>query len=299
MKSFSIIIPSFNSAAFIAAAVDSIVNADYDKSLIEVIIVDDGSTDQTFNYVENLIKPYPFIKQFRKQNGNWGSVLNYVKHNKIVKNEIVSVLDADDQYFPYIFKLVNEKIANNDLFAGAFHRFNGKRKTSKKRTYWFVFKRTISKQKQMISSQCLPLPYFFTKEIFYGLYDFREKVFFQDLVLFSQISSLAKSMVFTKKSVGLYYVNRPGSSSLIPYTYDDRFEPIFYACHQCIKNGQPEWASYLLTNRNFYKFSKKNNVKFEIEKKLDFSWIPWFFRWAYFLIYFFTQKKFFIKKSLK
>lgn len=52
--SFSIITPAYNSASYIKKAIDSIVNCNYDKSKLEYIIIDDGSTDNTFE----VIKPY-------------------------------------------------------------------------------------------------------------------------------------------------------------------------------------------------------------------------------------------------
>ena len=70
MKTFSIIIPSYNSKSFIKATIDALINTDYDKNLIEIIIIDDGSTDGSFEYVNELIKDLPYIKQIKKNNGN-------------------------------------------------------------------------------------------------------------------------------------------------------------------------------------------------------------------------------------
>ena len=295
MKTFSIIIPSYNSKSFIKATIDALINTDYDKNLIEIIIIDDGSTDGSFEYVNQLIKDLPYIKQIKKHNGNWGSVINYAKNQHLVKNEMVAVLDSDDQYLPDTFKIVAQKIQNHDLFAGGFYHFDGQKKQKKINTYWFLTKRILTNKKQMNGPYCLPLPLFFTKQLFYQLNDLREGVAFQDPDFFSQLTKNAKSMIFTKKAVGLYYYKRPNNSRSITWDYDKRFEPELYACYQLIKNDASECVSYRLNVKPFYQLVKKENIIFEIKNRLSFKWFPWYLRFFYFLIYFFKHKKLFKK----
>ena len=56
--SFSIITPAYNSSGYIKKAIDSIVNCNYDKSKLEYIIIDDGSTDNTFEVVKPYLEKY-------------------------------------------------------------------------------------------------------------------------------------------------------------------------------------------------------------------------------------------------
>ena len=295
MKSFSIIIPSFNSMSYIKATIDALVALDYDKNLIEVIIVDDGSTDDSFNYINNLISPYPWIKQIHKPNSNWGGVLNYVKKHHLIKHEIVSVLDSDDQYLGHTLKLVDQKIGDHDIFAGAFYRFNGHKKTRKFRPYWFFFKRVLTNKKQMHSPYCLPLPYFFKSDLFNQLEDLRENVAFQDPDFLSQMIQKANSLIFSKKAVGLYYYKRPNNSRSVEWDYEKRFEPELYACYRLIANGASECVSYRLNVKSFAKLAAKQQIRFEIPENLQFKWFPWFLRWIYWLIFLIKQKKFFKK----
>jgi len=91
MKSFpslSIIIPAYNEANSIASTIRAVKNLQYPKKP-EVIVVDDGSTDETFK----ISSVFNGIKVFRKKNGGKASALNFgLKH---AKGELVACIDAD------------------------------------------------------------------------------------------------------------------------------------------------------------------------------------------------------------
>ena len=125
---FSIITPAYNSAKYIQKCIDSVCNVDYSLSRVEHIIIDDGSTDNTQAIVKRNMRKFPHIKYYYKKNGNWGSVINYAKHNKLAKNKYVLILDSDDRITPQAFKLVNKKSKNCDIFYGSFIMTDFKKK---------------------------------------------------------------------------------------------------------------------------------------------------------------------------
>jgi glycosyltransferase involved in cell wall biosynthesis len=92
----SIIVPTYNSSAFIEESIRSIINntSCYDK---EIVVVDDGSTDNTIK----ILKPYiknQHIRYYYKDNGGAASARNYGIHKS--KGKYIGFLDADDTYLP-------------------------------------------------------------------------------------------------------------------------------------------------------------------------------------------------------
>src|SRR5208282_6001413 len=89
----SIVIDNYNYARYLRAAIDSALTQTY--SPVEVIVVDDGSTDGSREVIESYDKR---IAPIFKANGGHGSAFNagFAASN----GEIVMFLDADDELLP-------------------------------------------------------------------------------------------------------------------------------------------------------------------------------------------------------
>jgi GT2 family glycosyltransferase len=95
MPSVSVIIPAFNQARFLAAAIESVLRQTHHD--VELVIVDDGSTDDT----PNLLAEYEGrsnVRVIRQQNAGVGAARNagFVAS----RGALVTFLDADDYYHP-------------------------------------------------------------------------------------------------------------------------------------------------------------------------------------------------------
>lgn len=90
-KSVSIIIPAWNEAPCIRETIKSALELNYPRDRFEVIVVDDGSTDKTYDLAKGVKSPY--LRVFTKKNGGKGSALNYGIAR--AKGEIVVTMDAD------------------------------------------------------------------------------------------------------------------------------------------------------------------------------------------------------------
>lgn len=95
-KLVTVIIPSYNSARYLAEAVTSVFAQTY--AAVECIVVDDGSTDNTKEVMQELVSRYPLLKIATKTNGGPSSARNLGL--RLCSGEYISFLDADDVLLP-------------------------------------------------------------------------------------------------------------------------------------------------------------------------------------------------------
>src|SRR4030081_2925103 len=92
----SVIIPACNDAATVERTVSSVLNQTY--SDLEVLVVDDGSTDQTAALVQNMADADLRIRLLQKPNGGLASARNHgIAH---AGGEVIAPIDADDLWHP-------------------------------------------------------------------------------------------------------------------------------------------------------------------------------------------------------
>lgn len=88
----SVIIPAFNSGETLSSTLSSIFGQTYRN--IEVIVVDDGSLDNTADIVSSYMTREPRLSYFRKENGGPSSARNYgIEHSS---GEYCLFVDSDD-----------------------------------------------------------------------------------------------------------------------------------------------------------------------------------------------------------
>jgi cellulose synthase/poly-beta-1,6-N-acetylglucosamine synthase-like glycosyltransferase/spore germination protein YaaH/peptidoglycan/xylan/chitin deacetylase (PgdA/CDA1 family) len=90
----SVLIPCFNEEAVIVSSVSQILASDWTD--LEILVLDDGSTDLTADVVEKAFKDEPRVRLMRFENGGKATALN--RGLLETKGEIVVALDADTQF---------------------------------------------------------------------------------------------------------------------------------------------------------------------------------------------------------
>jgi len=88
----SIIVPCYNEESSVKETVESILKSEYPNKL-EVIIVNDGSKDNTLKFARELEKKYSNVKVVDKSNSGKADSLNL--GIKLARGEIIGVVDAD------------------------------------------------------------------------------------------------------------------------------------------------------------------------------------------------------------
>jgi glycosyltransferase involved in cell wall biosynthesis len=92
----SVIVPAYNARATIERTISSVLNQTYAN--LEVLVVDDGSTDGTAILVQRLASVEPRIRLLQKENGGVISARNHgIAH---ASGEFIAPIDADDLWHP-------------------------------------------------------------------------------------------------------------------------------------------------------------------------------------------------------
>jgi glycosyltransferase involved in cell wall biosynthesis len=98
----SVIVPAYNLKKYIAEALFSLEHQSFND--FEVLVVDDGSTDNTPEIVKAFCDRNSRVKLLQKPRGGLSSARNYgIRH---AQGEYIALLDGDDIYAP-------EKLANH------------------------------------------------------------------------------------------------------------------------------------------------------------------------------------------
>ncbi|MBI3299987.1 MAG: glycosyltransferase family 2 protein [Elusimicrobia bacterium] len=106
----SVLIPVYNEARTIARVIDEVVrkNADLD---LELVVVDDGSTDGTHEALKTLNHPKVKLFAHEKNSGKGAAIRTAIKH---ATGDIIIIQDADLEYDPGDYKALLEPIIKGE-----------------------------------------------------------------------------------------------------------------------------------------------------------------------------------------
>lgn len=92
----SVIIPAYNAGRYIGETIESALSQSYPE--LEIIVVDDGSTDDTVKVVSSFIEKESKVKLIRQENSGVAAARNTgIRHSQ---GEFIAPLDADDIWYP-------------------------------------------------------------------------------------------------------------------------------------------------------------------------------------------------------
>ena len=111
MNKFSIVIPCYNASKYLERCLDSIYNQSY--NMFEVIIVNDGSTDNTEEIVNRYRSKYNNIKYLKQE--NLGVAIARNKAIELVSGNKFIFVDADDYINSDLLFKLDEFLKKNDV----------------------------------------------------------------------------------------------------------------------------------------------------------------------------------------
>lgn len=103
----TVIIPTYNRESKLSEAIESALNQTYTN--VQIVVIDDGSSDNTCNLVEK----YPTVEYHYKKNGGQASARN--KGLGYAKGSIIASLDSDDIWYPDFLEICVEKLESEQL----------------------------------------------------------------------------------------------------------------------------------------------------------------------------------------
>lgn len=130
MAKVSIIVPVYNVEKYIEKCLNSLVNQTLED--IEIILVNDGSTDKSQTIIEQYQKKYPdVIKAYSTKNGGAAKARNYALEH--VTGEYIGFVDSDDYISEEMYeKLYNQaKKENADIVCCNYYRVKMEKKFNK------------------------------------------------------------------------------------------------------------------------------------------------------------------------
>jgi len=124
-RTVTVIVPTYNRAHYIGEAIDSILAQDIVDCELEIIVVDDGSKDNTEEVVRNYGDRVRYIRQ-----ENQGAGVARNRGIDEARGEWIAFLDSDDRWLPYKLSLqfnVLENFPDIQIIHSNFYTFDGNR----------------------------------------------------------------------------------------------------------------------------------------------------------------------------
>jgi glycosyltransferase involved in cell wall biosynthesis len=155
-KLFSVVIAAYNRENYLRRTIDSVLNQDFKD--YEFIVVDDGSTDQTWDIIQSYGKQ---INSFRQT--NQGSEAAFRKGASLATGKYIAFLDSDDLFLPNTLSVYRRFIIEPDppaLILGSMRRFTDENDSAlatpeSGRIEFFAFRDYLSKRISMGMAQSI------------------------------------------------------------------------------------------------------------------------------------------------
>lgn len=104
----SVVIPAFNEGPMVERSIRSVATCAYPRELLEVIVVDDGSRDDTFFHMQRLRREHPGLVKLVRFKGNKGKREALCAGFRAATGDILVTIDSDSEIEP---RTIDEMVA--------------------------------------------------------------------------------------------------------------------------------------------------------------------------------------------
>ena len=226
----SIIVPVYNVEKYIKKCLDSLVNQTLKD--IEVIVVNDGSPDNSQKIIDRYVKKYPdIIKSFIKENGGQGSARNFGLTK--AKGEYIGYVDSDDFVELDMYEKMYNKAKEKDLDVVICGSYNVDEVSLNKEIDLDIIKFDDRKTNAFFGRMAVWNKIYKKELLEKNKLEFRSKVWYEDLDFTIKVISNAKKIDYVNEPFYDYLI-RQGST--MNNSNVDRNLEILLAFDQVIKD---------------------------------------------------------------
>ena len=270
MCQISIISPVYNMEKYLEECIKSILSQDFED--FEVLFVNDGSKDSSFDILRHYENIDKRIKVFNKKNEGQGVARNFVL--PYAKGKYVLYLDPDDWLCEGALRKIFNKFQQDDYDVIFFNVYRFYQKSGNKNPFRFIdcfytrFKDSVFNYKTasdiLFETNGLPFKAYNREFLVKNKIKYTASKYIEDSEFFIRAVLAAKKLVCLDEFIVNYRVHSESSSSTTHLNIDV-FEKTFYICESVFmeyynKNPDKNLLDSFLKNRTDQLFCHFNRV---------------------------------------
>lgn len=205
----SLIIPVYNVESFLPRCLDSVSSQTYKE--LEVIIINDGSTDNSQQIIDRYVAENPCFKAYTIENSGQGGARNYGFEK--ANGEYIAFLDSDDYIAPDCIERLVETAIKEDGDIVVCNCYDVREDGSvleKYKNNQDNITTSLFENPQILFNRVAPWGKLFKKSVF-GELRFVTGVWYEDMRLVPKLYLNAKKITYIDDSL-FFYVQRQGST---------------------------------------------------------------------------------------
>lgn len=244
MPKISIIVPVYNTEKYLAKCLDSLVNQTLTD--IEIIIINDGSTDNSEKIIKEYQKKYSNIVYIKNTNHGQGHARNL--GITAAKGEYLTFVDSDD----YVELNMLEELYDEtcDVVVGDIKQIIGENQVYLKNYYEISDKSNIN----LMLSHPGPVVKLYKRTLFDNI-KFLENVYYEDLATMPLIATKAKKVKYVNKALYNYLIRT--DSTMRKVSFNKKLDDIYLVLDHLTEhlNDYPLELEYLYIEHLLYSSS--------------------------------------------
>lgn len=228
----SVIVPVYKTEAYLDKCLSSLVEQTLKD--IEIIVVNDGSPDNSQVIIERYAKKYPQVVSVIKENGGLSDARNY--GIKMAKGKYVSFIDSDDYVEKDMMEKMVRKMEDEDLDVAICDFFMDYPNHS------YILKADLGYTKNALKASVFAFPNAQARMVRTSMMKehlFRKGVWYEDLDIMPTFAAYTKKIGFMNEP--LYHYVQRADSIMNQTVFKDKFYDIFTVLEDV-------WQSYLKNN---------------------------------------------------